>query len=267
MASPAQRAGIAGEFTVNVPDEPGFTRVRVTDLASDIPKAIDKPDKTLLFIFNHGTRSSQIWQTCKPETRPNVTTQLITNGEKLFGAEAKSFEYALYYLCSTVTGGNNLIRKRSSEILEVIDQFRAAGIPSKHIFLVGHSGGASSALVAAVRAPEKVNAVIASAPGYGYAHLGAQGDAFTEVKDIKRQWQTETSVNDRLDALVFAYADDRFSPPADMEFLERLEGVELVSVPPGESSCRGAVPHAFFFTTCLSLYEATIFGYLRQRLR
>ena len=166
----------------------------------------------------HGTVSGQFWQTCQPRYRPAVTTRLISNGPELVGEQAGSFEYALYYLCSAVTGGENLLQRRSTEILEAVDIFRAAGVPANHIFLVGHSGGASSALVAAARAPEKVNAVIASAPGYGYAYLGAGGDVFLQIKDIKQRWQEDLAVNGQLDALVFAYADDRISPPADMAF-------------------------------------------------
>lgn len=264
--SPAHRAGIAGELVVNVPGEAGFTRVEVVNLQSDITKAIGKPSKTLLFMFNHGTSSGQIWQTCKPRSRPAVTTQFITNGQELVGAEVNSFEYAIYYLCSTVAGSQDLIRQRSSEIIEAVDVFRAAGIPSKHIFLVGHSGGASSALVAAARAPEKVNAVIASAPGYGYAHLGARGDAYIEIQDIKERWQADTSVNGHLNAMVLAYADDRFAPPADMAFLKELDGIEFVHVPEGKSRCNGSAPHAFFSSTCILQRDAELLGYIRQRL-
>ena len=264
--SPAQRAGIDGELTLNVPGEPGFTRIRMADLGADLAKAIAKPERTVLFIYNHGTASGQIFQTCNPRARPAVTTELITNGEALVGAQAQSFNYVLYYLCSNVSGSTDLVRKRSREILDASEQFRAAGIPAGHIFLVGHSGGASAALVAAARAPDKINAVIASAPGYGYAHLGARGSAFIQIRDIKEQWEADVTGDGAVNALVLSYAKDLFSPPEDMEFMTAIDGVERVHVGTGQSSCRGGGPHAFFYSTCMAGYEARMLDYLRARL-
>lgn len=234
-------------------------RLEVFD--ADLKRAIPDPEATTLIVFNHGTAYDGINQKCDP----------VGSTPPLLQALLDHYEVSvIYYFCSEVTSFGTRVGRsgqnwylRGQEIEQLLDKLIAYGVPPKQIFLAGHSGGASATLAVAARAPDKFNAFIASAPGYGYAHTGlsAQNPRLSKFYSL---WKDYLTAVDRLDGMVFGYDGDTISPVAEMAFLADRPGVTFVDVP--MSVCSYAHPHADFYLPCFeNLYYGLIKTYLRER--
>jgi pimeloyl-ACP methyl ester carboxylesterase len=218
------------------------------------PVRVDAPKRTIILIFNHGTRRPQVRHVCRRGNDiPRVVKALATRPR-----------WRVHYLCSrAIDGGDqgSYTYKRAREIERVVDAYRAKGVPAAHIFLVGHSAGGWSSLIAARRFGAKFNAVIAFAPAFAGPRHEARQYPWWRGKIRPRQ-VTDILQARRLRALVFAYPDDAFNRPRELAFLKRLPGVDLVTF----DRCpeRG---HGTTYSDCFAREAAPrIERYIRARL-
>jgi pimeloyl-ACP methyl ester carboxylesterase len=181
-------------------------------------------------------------------------------------------DVVVFYLCSQVVEKRFVMgRQRAEENEALLDRLAALGVPAEHIFIVGHSGGASSALLTSERAPEKFNAAIVSAPGYGYAWMEAEGDSYLWMDTEYDKWRRRLANAPDMQALVYVYDGDIISPPKDALFLRDHPGVEVVVIPPVDET--GALctddeqPHFYWWTSCFrNQHEKTVEDYIVSRL-
>ncbi len=207
-------AGAAAEQGPAPPSPPERTAPRRE------PPAID-PDKSVILIFNHGTYRPQRRHVCNEERDvPAVLRDLADiNG------------WTIHYICSAATDENvagSYTYKRADEILAVVASYRARGVPARHIFLLGHSAGGWSSLMAARKDHSDFNAVVAFAPAFA-------GPRYEEAQYPK--WRRELAPQQiaylkeakHIEALIFAYSDDDFDRPSELAPLESVPGLRILA--------------------------------------
>ncbi|MEQ8699675.1 MAG: alpha/beta fold hydrolase [Bauldia litoralis] len=179
------------------------------------------PRRMVVLIFNHGTRRPQRRHVCN---RERDIPQVVI-------AVAQRTKWRVHYLCSTATDGSeqgSYTYKRAKEIERVVDAYRARGVPASRIFLLGHSAGAWSSLIAARQYGHKFNAVVAFAPAFAGPRYEVAQFPWWRNRIRPRQ-VTDILSAGRMRALVFAYPDDAFNRPRELAFLKQLTGVRLVT--------------------------------------
>jgi pimeloyl-ACP methyl ester carboxylesterase len=168
-------------------------------------------------------------------------------------------------LCSSATDGpeqGSYIYKRADEIGRQVDALRAAGVPSRRIFLAGHSAGAWSSLMFMRSHADKVNAAILFAP----ACCGRRSEIDQYpvwLRQIQPAQIAQIKTGQAINALVFAYSDDAFNRPADLAFLTKAfpRGVTMET----ESCGKG---HLTLLSDCrLSATSQTIEKYITDRMK
>jgi len=234
---------------------------QIEDFDDDQRHAIPDSGSVTLIVYNHGTSFDGINQRCRPTAAIPPTFLKLARYSKTT---------VVYYLCSRETGlgarsgaKGQIWYNRGIEIAHLLDRLSAYGVPRENIFLAGHSGGASAVLSAAADHPEKFNAFIVSAPGYGYAHSG-----YTRQHPLlsKRyhQWKDHITSGEKMDGIVFGYLGDQISPIADMDFLADIPGVEFIEVQP--EFCQPIEPHMFVGTDCFDRkYRKHIEAFIQNR--
>ena len=174
----------------------------------------------VVLIFNHGTVRPQRQHECNTRDVPGLVRDM---------ADANG--WTVHYLCSLATDGGltgSYTYKRADEILAAVAQYRQQGVPARQIFLLGHSAGGWSSLMAARKDPSGFNAVIAFAPAFaGPRHEEQQYPVW------RRQMQPQQigylAAAPRIDALIFAYDDDEFDRPLELDPLRRVPGIQIVA--------------------------------------
>jgi dienelactone hydrolase len=106
---------------------------------------------------------------------------------------------------------------RISEIEQVMDSLILQGITADHIFLAGHSKGAWASLMLMDQVNKKFNAAILFAPALANRksvenYPWWRGEV--RPRQIKQMLQAKN-----MEALIFAYEDDEYNRPEDLEFL------------------------------------------------
>ncbi len=225
----------------------------VAAFSADFPAALRSPGDTVVMIYNHGTDWGGRFQDCEPDTMPSF---LEYWGE----AGIQGHDVVVFYLCTQVVEDFAAMGSaRSRENEEVLDRLLAAGVPARNIFIVGHSGGASTALLTASRAPEKSNSAIVSAPGYGFAWLEAEGEGANWIDVEYDKWRSLLARADDMSALVLLYEGDVWAPPGDATFLSRHPLVDLIMVHDDDRDgvlCRGLnEPHFYWWSDCFARNE------------
>jgi pimeloyl-ACP methyl ester carboxylesterase len=179
------------------------------------------PAQAVVLIFNHGTYRPQRRHQCNEERDvPAVVRELAAaNG------------WTLQYLCSAATDNGvdgSYTYKRAEEILAAVAAQRARGLPAQRIFLLGHSAGAWSSLMAARKDPSGFNAIVAFAPAFaGPRHEEAQYPKWR--RELAPQQTAYLRQAKRIDALIFAYSDDDFDRPSELAPLESIPGVRVLA--------------------------------------
>ncbi len=150
----------------------------------------------------------------------------------------------VYRLCSTATealaisSAGKQVYLRKIEINYAIDAFLARGVQPKHLFLAGHSNGGWTSLMMMRDVNKRFNGVIAYAPAFSgrrdEVNIAPWWRNTVRPKQIKKMLEAPT-----MDALVFAYKNDAYNRPQDLQFLEqsypfknktdKSTGVDLVS--------------------------------------
>ena len=138
---------------------------------------------------------------------------------------AQELDYSVYYLCSHEKDGTaqgSFIYKRVAELNETINLFNKAGVEHKNIFLAGFSAGGWTALMAAKILPGKFNKGILFAPAFAGPRYETY--IFPVWRKIIRPKQVKEILKaNELKFLIFAYEDDPFNRPKELEFLNDKE--------------------------------------------
>jgi len=228
-------------------------------------QAVKDPQNTIVFVYNHGTDWGGKFQDCQPDSMPQFLKTWGSTG-------IAGHDVAVFYLCSQVVEKRFAMgRQRSQENEALLDRLAALGVPAEHIFVVGHSGGASTALFTAERAPQKFNAAIVSAPGYGFAWMEAEGESYLWMDAEYDKWRRILANADDMHALVYVFDGDIYAPPDDALFLRDQPGVEVVEIhAPGTSGVLCAdepEPHFYWWSACFrNEQEPLVERYVEERL-
>jgi len=211
------------------------------------------PAQAVVLIFNHGTYRPQRRHICDQDRDVPAVVREI--------AEANA--WTVHYLCSAATDDGvdgSYTYKRAEEILAAAAGYRRRGVPAQRIFLLGHSAGGWSSLMAARKDHSGFNAIVAFAPAFA-------GPRHEEVQYPK--WRRELAPQQvaylrqapRIEALVFAYSDDDFDRPSDIAPLESVPGLRILAF----DACRRG--HGTTYTECFREgARVEIEHYIKSRL-
>ncbi len=182
-------------------------------------------EDTVVIIYNHGTRNPRKKERCDASYNqvPDSLRELESN------------RVHIYFLCSQATEGKgpkyagNQVYARMYEIEQIIDSLVSQGIRPEHIFLSGHSKGGWASLMLMNQVNQKFNAAILFAPALANRRSRSTHPWWREQirpKQIKQMLQAK-----EMDALIFAYQDDEYNRPQDLEFLtdKYPNSVEIVT--------------------------------------
>ncbi|WP_419902562.1 hypothetical protein [Kiloniella sp.] len=239
-----------------------FEAVRKDDFEKALNRNIRNPEKTILFIYNHGTTNSGIGQKCFPSSIPSYARAIVRQHSQA----------VIYYLCSQEIGvgsggAPNQARyfRRSSEIGRILSIFREHGISANRTFLLGHSGGASTTLIAAADIPETFNGYVVSAPGYGFAYTGKSRTSKLYAPHYDA-WKAGIEKASRKEGLVYAFEGDTYAPPEDLEFMRKMKNIDLYIQKPEE--CGTSEAHEYPWSRCFRKKETPkIWNYIQQRIK
>jgi len=203
-----------------------------TSITTDIQKLkFSSPSaQQRVIIYNHGISRPQLVEPCfLSYNQPPRSLNALRDNNTL-----------VYRLCSTsteapvITSAGKQVYLRKVEINYAIDSFLARGIKPKHLFLAGHSNGGWTSLMMMRDVNKRFNGVIAYAPEFA----GRRDE--TIIVPWWRKLVRPRQIKDMLsaptmDALVFAYENDAYNRPQDLQFLTNKyplnnnSGVDLVS--------------------------------------
>ena len=214
---------------------------------------------TIVVIYNHGTRNPRKKERCQSSYNrvPDSLTELTND------------RFIIYYLCSNATEGTarnqagNQVYARMYEIEQAMDKLIEQGIAPEHIFLAGHSKGAWASLMLMNQVNIKFNAAILFAPALANRKSTEKypwwrGEVRT--KQIKQMLRAQN-----IDALIFAYDDDEYNRPQDLQFLidHDPESVRIVSY-----RCDCEYTHNTHLDDCRHQQtKSTISQYIQQQIR
>ncbi|MGK0270465.1 MAG: pimeloyl-ACP methyl ester carboxylesterase [Cocleimonas sp.] len=183
-----------------------------------------------VIIYNHGISRPQQTEPCYlPYNKPPKSLTALIDDKTM-----------VYRLCSTATeapaisSAGKQVYLRKIEIDYAIDEFLSRGIQPRHLFLAGHSNGGWTSLMMMQEVNKRFNGVIAYAPAFAgkrseisYAPWWRKTVRPNQIKDMLKA--------PRMDALIFAYENDAYNRPKELEFLPSnyplsgSSGVDLVS--------------------------------------
>lgn len=228
-------------------------------------QAVKDPQNTIVVVYNHGTDWGGKFQDCEPSSMPRFIQNWGSTG-------IAGHDVAVFYLCSQVVEKHFVMgRQRSEENDALLDRLAALGVPPEHIFVLGHSGGASTALLTAERAAQKFNAAIVSAPGDGFAWLDAEGESAPWMDLEYDKWRGRLARAENMNALVYVYDGDIYAPPKDALFLRDQPGVEVIEIHAPDDTgilCKDEPePHFYWWSSCFrNEQEKVVEHYIEQRL-
>jgi pimeloyl-ACP methyl ester carboxylesterase len=212
------------------------------------------PAKAVVLIVNHGTYRPQRRHRCNEGADvPAVVRDL-----------AQAHTWTIHYLCSAAIDDGvdgSYTYKRADEILALVADYRGRGVPAERIFLLGHSAGGWSSLMAARKDHSGFNAVVAFAPAFaGPRHEEAQYPKWRrELAPAQTAYLRQAK---RIEALIFAYSDDDFDRPSELAPLESVPGVRLLAF----DACSSG--HGTTYTECFRAgAKVEIEDYIKTRLK
>ena len=176
-----------------------------------------------IIIYSHGTD--------RPQKKENCTKSYNQIPKSLTILKKVDDTY-FYYLCSKATDGRQVgsyIYKRKNEINEILDQLISAGVKPKNIFLTGHSAGGWASLMMMDQVEKKFKSAIVFAPTFSGPRSEINQYPKWRKEARPRQIKQMTQAK-AIKALIFAYEDDKFNRPKELNFLleKYPNSVELV---------------------------------------
>ena len=220
----------------------------IAPIDEGLATAVPDPANTLVMIYDHGTDWGGHFQDCDPSTMPSFLKRW--SGHGLHGHKV-----VVFYLCSQQVEDHFVMGTARAQENEVaLDRLLAAGVPPRNIFVFGHSGGASTALLLAVRAPQKFNSAIVSGPGYGFAWLEQQGESYPWMDVEYSNWRDKLAGAKDMSALVYLYDGDTYAPPSEAQFLAQNKNVEVINIHDdngdGKLCSDEPEPHFYWWSSC-----------------
>lgn len=177
------------------------------------------PAQSVVLLFSHGTYRPQRRHQCNEDRDVPAVVRDIASANR----------WTVQYLCSAAIDDGvdgSYTYKRADEILAAVAALRAKGVPAQRIFLLGHSAGGWSSLMAARKDARGFNAIVAFAPAFaGPRHEEAQFPKWR--RELAPQQTAYLRQARRIDALIIAYSDDDFDRPSELRPLESIPGVRL----------------------------------------
>ena len=166
-------------------------------------------DESKIIIWMHGTKRPAVISNDKcVDDLPPQSLMLAAN----------KLNMSVYYLCSIATDGlekGSFIYKRVSELEKLLNHLNEVGIHNENIFLAGFSAGGWTALMAARALPNRFNRGVLFAPAFAGPRY--EINIFPIWRKVLRPKQiNEILEAERLDFLIFAYSDDPFNRPKDL---------------------------------------------------
>lgn len=221
----------------------------LTHTIQDVPFT-SPTDSQRVIIYNHGISRPQHTEPCHLSyNQPPASLLALEDRQTL-----------VYPLCSTATespaisSAGKQVYLRRMEINYAIDAFLARGIKPQNLFLAGHSNGGWTSLMMMQDINSRFNGVIAYAPAFA----GKRSEVIIAPwwrKIVRPNQILNMLLAPKMDALVFAYENDAFNRPQELQFLEdnyplstvfgRTTGVDLVSY-----DCGIRNPHLTFRYDC-----------------
>ena len=191
-----------------------FLQKELTNISikSDKVSSINFDHQSKVIIWMHGTNRPAIAgnRNCDDDMPP-----------KSLMLAAIKLDISLFYLCSNATDSGikgSFIYKRILELEESINLFNEAGIKPHNIHLSGFSAGGWTALMAANALPGMFNKGVLFAPAFAGPRYETR--FFPVWREIIRPKQVKEILRaDKLEFLIFAYEDDPFNRPLELEFL------------------------------------------------
>ena len=174
---------------------------------------LDNGSDLTIIIFSHGTNRPQKKENCTKSWNKIPSSLRIL----------KKFDNTyFYYLCSkAIDAGTtgSYIYKRKKEINKVLDQLIKKGVNPQNIFLTGYSAGGWTSLMMMDQVGKKFNSAIVFAPAF--AGPRSETNKYPHWRKVERPRQVKkmTEVN-AVKALIFAYEDDGFNRPKELNFLK-----------------------------------------------
>ena len=189
---------------------------------------IEHPNEAIVIVYSHGNGNPTKHEDC------NAWWNDVPNS--LLDLQKISNIY-IYYLCSLATDEHfkpgYWIFDRVIEVENTLDQLILAGVSPENIFLSGHSSGAWSSLMSMENVGLKFNAAIIFAP----ACCGPRYERHPIWRGRVRPLHIHKMLNmNSIEALIFAYFDDPYNRPQDLNFLKEsyLDTIKIVGYNCGE---------------------------------
>jgi dienelactone hydrolase len=135
--------------------------------------------------------------------------------------------------------GVSMSEARAPEIERVLKADMAQGVPPQNVFVAGHSMGGWAAVLVGLRREVPVAGVIAFAPANGVNRrpLREEGNWWALRRELDALRQAP-----KLDALIYTFAGDDASEPADLEIVARIPGLTYREWTAGPG-CEHVPPH------------------------
>ena len=184
---------------------------------------LENGNNLTIVIYSHGTT--------RPQRIENCTTG-YNQIPKSLSVLSKNNNTYFYYLCSrAIDAGKtgSYIYKRKKEVNKVLDQLIKKGVNPQNIFLTGYSAGGWTSLMMMDQVENKFNSAIVFAPAFaGPRH---ETNKYPQWRKVERPRQVKEMTKAKVvKALIFAYEDDPFNRPKELNFLKEKypNSVELV---------------------------------------
>lgn len=234
------------------------------DQTSDILQLAD-PGQYVYLIYNHGSLPEDQRDLCNPKSRwlPGRVPPVVA---LMDGLEIDTRSVVVYALCSIVPArfDNNdpsqiKVRLRVGELSGLVDGLHRRGVPSRQIFLVGHSAGAWAALLFQRQKPEAINAVVGFAPAFaGVKDL--RNEHWTAIRQRHQNWLADATSSP---ALLYGFNGDPYYSLEDLAFFRDIPGVVFHWV----EGPRCMLGHRAVFGDCFRQHgHEEILQFLRDRL-
>ncbi|WP_299881739.1 hypothetical protein [uncultured Cocleimonas sp.] len=205
------------------------TKTSIAESIQKIPFPSPASEQRVI-IYNHGiTRPQQLEPCFMSYNNPPESLRALSDKRTL-----------VYKLCSTateapaITSAGRQVYLRKIEINFAIDAFLARGVLPKHLFLAGHSNGAWTSLMMMRDVNKRFNGAIAFAPAFAGKRSEVRFAPWWR-RTIRPKQIKEMLTSPDMDALVFAYENDPYNRPQELQFLANnyplvgSSGVDLVS--------------------------------------
>ncbi len=233
------------------------TKTCVNQKVSDL----DLEKKPIILIYLPGSKQENEPDPCYPEENnhgfgvPNVVRQAYL---KL----AKNHEIKLMAFCAPTKVSNfdsnhpqkkPKILLRTEDLIELLTQLKDHGADPEKVFLIGHSAGGWSTLLAKAKNPNLANGVIAIAPAFA----GKQMFRPKVWEDLRKSFIDIMYHAPNFNALLFIFDQDEFENAESMKLFWEMKGVkiELLNGPILQAlHCPHIPMHNIPFNNCFDPY-------------